>query len=125
MNTNGVKGSLKTEERNFHFFAFPIAGTLVLASLMADDSPARWLTLHWTLLGGVILLFGFLIKNRAFRFSALGVLAMACFRIFTYDLAKADTIYKIIVVIVLGAILLGISFVYARVKGNNSSGTGS
>lgn len=125
MNTPGVKDSLNPQERDFHFLAFPIAGTLVLVSLMADDSPARWLTLHWTLLGAVLLLFGFVIKNRAFRFSALGVLIMACVRIFTYDLAKADTIYKIIVVIGLGAILLGISFVYARVKGNNSSGAGS
>lgn len=116
MNTAGMKAFLQTQERDFYFYTFPIAGTLVLASLMADDSPARWLTLHWTLLGGALLLFGFLIKNRAFRFSALGVLAMACFRIFAYDLAKADTVYKIIVVIALGSILLGISFVYARVK---------
>lgn len=125
VHSSKVREVLREDEKNFYFLTFPIAGTIMLLSFLADESQRRWLTLHWTFLGAGLLLLGFLIKNRAFRFSALGVLVLACARIFAYDLAKADTIYKIIVVIVLGAALLGISFVYARVKQNNTSGEGS
>lgn len=115
----GVKETLAHDERDFYFYSFPAAGALVLTAIMADDSPARWLTLHWTLLGLGLLVGGFFLKNRALRFSALGVLVLACVRIFFYDLAGADTIYKIIVVIFLGAALLGVSFIYSRIKQNN------
>lgn len=113
-----VRDSLAREEKDFYFYAFPSVGALALTTIMADDSPARWLTLHWTLLGLGLLVGGFFLKNRAFRFSALGVLVLACIRIFLYDLAGADTIYKIIVVIFLGAALLGVSFIYSRIKQN-------
>jgi hypothetical protein len=118
MDSVKIKDSLGGDEKNFYYFSFPAAGAIVLAALMADESPARWLTLHWTLLGLGLLLVGFFLKHRAFRFSALGLLAIACVRILFYDLAGVDTIYKIIVVIFLGAALLGVSFIYTKAKQN-------
>lgn len=114
-----IGNMLERDEKNFYFYTFPAAGALVLASWMADHSPSRWLTLHWALLGIGLLLFGFFYQHRAFRFYALGLLVLACGRILLYDLSGVDTIYKIIVVIFLGAALLGVSLVYSRVKQNN------
>ena len=118
VNSSKIQDSLGRDEKNFYFFSFPTAGAIVLAAFMADESPARWLTLHWTLLGLGLLLVGFFLKHRAFRFSALGLLAVSCARILFYDLSGVDTIYKIIVVIFLGAALLGVSFIYTKAKQN-------
>lgn len=118
VNLPSIQDALGPDEKNFYFFTFPIAGAVVLSVLMADESPARWLTLHWTLVGLGLLVLGFFFKHRAFRFCALGLLAAACARILFYDLAGVDTIYKIIVVIFLGATLLGVSLVYSKVKQN-------
>jgi len=116
VNLQNIQDALGHDEKNFYFFTFPIAGAVVLAVLMADESPARWLTLHWTRLGLGLLHVGFFLKHRAFRFCALGLLAVSCARILFYDLAGVDTIYKIIVVMFLGAALLGVSFIYTKTK---------
>jgi uncharacterized membrane protein len=115
-----VRDVLRDDEKDFYFFTFPIACALTMLFLMGDAAPARWLTLNWTVLGLGLLGIGFFLKHRAFRFCALGVLALACTRIVAYDLAGVDTIYKIVVVIFLGAVLLGVSLVYSRVKQNPS-----
>ncbi len=111
-----IKNILREEERDLYFYFFPAAGALVLAVLISDQAPQRWLTLQWTLLGLLFLMFGFFVKHRVYRLSALGVLTLALGHIITYDLSGVNTIYRIIVVIFLGAALLGTSMVYSRVK---------
>jgi hypothetical protein len=113
-----VRAVLTQDEKDFYFFTFPLAGACILTALFGEESPARWLTLNWTVLGLGLLIMGFGLHHRAFRFSALGVLALAFGRIIYFDLAGVDNIYRIIVVIFLGAVLLGVSLIYTRVKEN-------
>ena len=118
LHTSRVQESLGNEEKNLYLASFPAAGALVLAGWMWDKSPQPWLTLHWAFLGIGWLVIGFIFNYRVFRLIALVLLATCCFRIICYDLAGVDTIYKIIVVIFLGAALLGVSFFYSRTKQN-------
>lgn len=111
-----VKELLREEERDLYFYFFPVAGALVLVSFISDQAPQRWLTLQWTLLGLAFLMFGFWIKHRVYRLSALGILTLALGHIIVYDLSGVNTIYRIVVVIFLGAALLGTSMIYSRVK---------
>ena len=114
----GFKDTLSSEEKNLYLTSFPAAGALVLTGWMWDKSPQRWLTLHWALLGLGLLMIGFFFKYRIIRLIALGLFGICCFRIMLFDLAGVDTIYKIIVVIFLGAALLGVSFLYSKTKQN-------
>jgi len=109
-----IKDALSKDERNIYLAMFPVIGAAILLTWMADNSPARWLTLHWSLLGLMLLGGGFLLQYRALRLTALGLLCVACGRILVYELAGVDTIYKIIVVIFLGAAFLGVSFLYSK-----------
>ena len=111
-----AKDILREEERNLYFYLFPLAGAVVLALLISDKAPERWLTLQWTILGLLFLMFGFWVKHRAYRLSALGILTLALGHIVVYDISGVNTIYRIIVVIFLGAALLGTSMIYSRVK---------
>jgi len=75
-----------------------------------------WLIVAWALEGLVVTGAGFLFRTRSLRFSGLGLLAlglaMTLYRTFRY----ADTPGRIISFIVLGVVLLLISFGYARYR---------
>lgn len=77
---------------------------------------ARQLTLSviWTVYGGAMLLYGIRRDNRLLRWMALGLLALSILKVFLVDLSNLDTIYRIVSFIVLGVILLAVSFFYQQ-----------
>ncbi|MBK8315468.1 MAG: DUF2339 domain-containing protein [Acidobacteria bacterium] len=79
-------------------------------------SLAKQLTLSviWTLYGGIMLFFGIRRVNRLLRWMGLGLLAISIVKVFLVDLSSLDTIYRIASIIVLGAMLLAVSFLYQQ-----------
>lgn len=108
-----VKSVLVETERGL-YAAGPVVATILLIFLIERESPSRWLSLHWTLLGMVILGVGFWLKDKIFRTTALVVLAMVCIKVVFMDLSGVNTIYKIIAFVFLGMVLLGVSLVYSK-----------
>ncbi|HKP72644.1 MAG TPA: DUF2339 domain-containing protein [Pyrinomonadaceae bacterium] len=72
------------------------------------------LSLVWMLYGGAMLLFGHRRENRLLRIMALVLLTATTVKVFFLDLAELEKFYRIISFLVLGAILLAVSFLYQR-----------
>jgi uncharacterized membrane protein len=72
------------------------------------------LSLVWTLYGGAMLLYGHRRSNRLLRIMALLLLTATAFKVFFLDLAVLEKFYRIVSFLVLGAILLAVSFLYQQ-----------
>jgi uncharacterized membrane protein len=72
------------------------------------------LTVSWALLGFVLLAIGFAIKQRSYRMAGLVVLAFSLAHAVLHDMARVETIYRILSFIGLGVILLVLAFLYAK-----------
>lgn len=92
-------------------FAGFMAALLVTVFQHADPG-WRSLSLGGAAAGTVAL--GLAIKDRTARLGGFLVLGLALLRIVFIDLAKLTTIYKIISFIAIGALLLGLSFLYNK-----------
>ena len=72
------------------------------------------LTIAWSLLAFAVLGGGFFLRERLYRQLALALFGLAIGRIFVIDVWKFETIYRIASFIVLGVMLIVVSFVYNR-----------
>jgi uncharacterized membrane protein len=72
------------------------------------------LSLVWTLYGGAMLLYGHRRGNRLLRLMALLLLTATALKVFFLDLAVLEKFYRIVSFLVLGAILLAVSFLYQQ-----------
>jgi uncharacterized membrane protein len=74
------------------------------------------LSVIWTVYGGAMLVAGIVRRNRMLRMMALGLLGITIIKVFLLDLSSLERIYRIVSFIVLGAILLAVSFLYQRYR---------
>ncbi len=72
------------------------------------------ITICWSLPALVVLGGGFALRDRAYRLLGLAVLAAAVGRIFCIDVWQLETIHRILSFLVLGIVLLALSFLYNR-----------
>jgi uncharacterized membrane protein len=70
----------------------------------------------WSLAGLGALVYGLLHDDRRFRLGGLALLALAVFKVFFYDLAELESIYRVLSFIALGLLLLAGAFAYQRVR---------
>ncbi|MEK6408382.1 MAG: DUF2339 domain-containing protein [Acidobacteriota bacterium] len=75
-----------------------------------------WLSLVWTIYGGAMLTVGIARRSKLLRVMALLLLGLTIFKVFLFDLSSLVKLYRIISFIVLGAILLAVSFLYQRYR---------
>ena len=68
----------------------------------------------WMAYGGMLMVVGFLKKSAFIRWQALALMAATICKVFVYDVSSLDKGYRIVSFIVLGALLMGVSFVYQR-----------
>ncbi len=90
------------------------AGWATLADLRDEQQLA--LSLVWLFYSVVLMVFGFWRSNRGTRLMAIGLFSITIVKIFLYDLSSLETAYRIVSFVVLGAILLGVSYGYQRYK---------
>jgi uncharacterized membrane protein len=64
--------------------------------------------------GAMLMIVGFLRKSALVRWQALVLIAAAIIKVFIYDVSQLDRVYRILSFIVLGVLLLAISFAYQR-----------
>ena len=72
------------------------------------------LTVSWSLLAFAVLAAGFLLRERLYRQLALALFGVAVGRVFLIDVWKFETIYRILSFLILGIMLIVVSFVYNR-----------
>jgi len=68
----------------------------------------------WMAYGAMLMVVGFLRRSAFVRWQALLLIAATIVKVFIYDLSQLDRGYRIVSFIVLGMMLLAISFVYQR-----------
>jgi uncharacterized membrane protein len=91
--------------------------TLSAALLVVDEMRASLVTLTWGLIGLGLLVVGFPARERVLRLAGLAMLALCVLKLFVYDLSELEALPRIMSFVVLGLVLLGVSWVYTRVKG--------
>jgi len=68
----------------------------------------------WMAYGAILMVVGFLRRSAFVRWQALILIAATTVKVFVYDVSELDRGYRIVSFIVLGVLLLTISFVYQR-----------
>lgn len=68
----------------------------------------------WMAYGGMLMTIGFWLRSAFVRWQALVLIALTTIKVFVYDTSQLDRIYRIMSFIVLGVLLLAISFAYQR-----------
>lgn len=72
------------------------------------------LSVIWTIYAGVLLIAGVVWKSATMRVMALVLLGVTILKVFLFDLSSLEAINRIISFLVLGVVLLGVSFLYQR-----------
>jgi len=68
----------------------------------------------WMAYGAMLMVVGFFRRSAFVRWQALVLIAVTIVKVFVYDVSQLDRGYRIVSFIVLGVLLLAISFVYQR-----------
>jgi uncharacterized membrane protein len=68
----------------------------------------------WMLYGAMLMVVGFVRRSALVRWQALILIAATIAKVFVYDVSQLDRGYRIVSFIVLGVLLMAISFVYQR-----------
>ena len=74
------------------------------------------LSVVWMVYGGAMLVIGLWRRNKLLRMMALALLSITIVKVFFFDLSLLEKLYRIISFIVLGVILLAVSFLYQRLR---------
>ena len=68
----------------------------------------------WMAYGALLMLVGFVRRSAFVRWQALILIAATIAKVFVYDVWQLDRVYRVVSFIILGVLLLAISFVYQR-----------
>jgi uncharacterized membrane protein len=68
----------------------------------------------WMAYGAMLMAVGFMRRSAFVRWQALALIAITIVKVFLYDVSQLDREYRIVSFIVLGVLLLAISFLYQR-----------
>jgi uncharacterized membrane protein len=95
--------------------------------LLGQWNPPQWSRFHrveivrdftysalWMAYGAMLMVVGFWRRSAFVRWLALFLIAATIVKVFAYDTSQLDRVYRILSFIVLGVLLLAISFVYQR-----------
>ncbi len=96
----------------------PTAGQFVTRADRLNLHTARDFTYSavWMVYGSALMLVGFWKKSAFLRWQAIALLALTAAKVFFYDISALERGYRIVAFIVLGGILLAVSFFYQRAR---------
>ncbi|HLX04941.1 MAG TPA: DUF2339 domain-containing protein, partial [Candidatus Binatus sp.] len=114
-NGNRIEQALEYVDFNARTI-FSILASALLALLLFYEISGRLLTVAWGLQAVALLIAGFAIRERVLRLSGLGLFGVCIIKVFTHDLQHLDALPRILSFIVLGALLISMSFVYTRYR---------
>lgn len=86
----------------------------------SDLAQQLGLSLLWTTYATALVAAGVRWRNTALRWQGLALLGLVALKVFLYDLSSLEAIYRIVSFMVLGLLLLGVSFFYQRASSRPS-----
>jgi hypothetical protein len=94
-----------------------IQGFFMVLYALYHGLPKQFVTLSWTVAALLYFLLSFLLKNKKYRYMALGTMICAAFYLFIIDLASIEIVYRVLALLLLAVVSIGISIYYSnRVK---------
>jgi uncharacterized membrane protein len=105
-------GSIERHARLF----FSMLASVLLAVLLFYEVSGSVLTVAWGVEGVALLAAGFPWNDRVFRLSGLTLFLICVLKLFLYDLRHLETMYRILSFIVLGIMLVTVSWAYTRFR---------
>lgn len=97
-------------------FSCALGAALAAVWLLGELMPAELTTLAWGIAASGLLLLGFSVRERWYRFAGLGVLALTLGRLMLVDLSGLPPDQRILTFLLLGVMLLAVSYIYTRVR---------
>jgi len=107
---SGTIGRIDRHARTF----YALLAALLLAVLLYYQVSGGMLTVAWGMEGLALLGAGFPLRDRVQRLSRLFLFLMCVLKLFLSDLRQLETVHRIISFVVLGVILVSVSWVYTR-----------
>jgi uncharacterized membrane protein len=87
-----------------------------LGALIFHEVSGSILTMAWGAEAIVLLSAGFALRDRVLRLSGLALFLVCALKLFFWDLRNLDTLPRIMSFIVLGLLLVAVSWVYTRFR---------
>ncbi len=87
---------------------------LMVYRWLGEDATGFYLTAGWSALALALFACGMLLRERAYRWLGLGVLATALGRVFIFDVWKLKELYRILSFVALSLVLLVLGFIYNK-----------
>ena len=109
----------KGEERGIERYArtyFSLLAASLLAVLLFYEVSGSVLTVAWGVEGVALLIAGFPLNDRVQRLTGMFLFLVCILKLFVYDLRHLETMYRILSFIVLGLMLVGVSWIYTRFR---------
>jgi hypothetical protein len=106
----GWTGFLSRHPEQVLFFV-PLA---LLSGLLAVEMRQGFVTIAWGVEGAAAFLFALWVKQRSFRLAGLGLLLLCVGKILIVDAWRLQGSYRYLTFVVLGCLLLLVSFLYSR-----------
>jgi len=99
------------------FDLYSYGGTFLTFLLIMIEMKEFWISIGWSILALILTASGFIFRKKQLRIQGLILFSITIFKVFIYDIRGLETIYRTISYIVLGVILLLVSFIYTKYKG--------
>ena len=90
--------------------------TAILTALFYLEVAGSLLTVAWALEAVALLAAGFALRERVLRLSGLLLFGVSILKVFAYDLRELEALPRIASFVVLGLMLIGVSFGYSRYR---------
>ncbi|MCK4917878.1 MAG: DUF2339 domain-containing protein [Candidatus Omnitrophica bacterium] len=107
---------LTGDQRTVSFNFFTGIGIFFTFFIVPVEFPSQLYSLMWGIEGFVLLLLGFMVKNKKYRYAGLIFFMIVIIKLFLIDIAGLGITYKIISFLSLGIVLLIGSFFYSKYK---------
>src|SRR6185295_2993088 len=95
---------------------FSLLASSLLAVLLYFQISGSGLTIAWGVEGIALLAAGFPLRDRVLRLSGIALLMFCILKLFLFDLRHLETLPRILSFMVLGLILVAVSWVYTRFR---------
>lgn len=115
----GIYSSIKkieTKEESFFLNLYTFYPTILMAGLLAKELEKFYISIGWAVFALALTSIGFILKQKSLRLPGILLFALTILKVFIYDTGNLGTLARMISFLVLGVILLLVSFVYNKYK---------
>src|ERR1019366_7184476 len=107
---------LRREIGSLHRMYDSLLATMLLGALIFHEVSGSVLTVAWGMEAVALLAAGFALRDRVLRLSGLALFLICTLKLFFWDLRNLETLPRIVSFIVLGLLLVAVSWVYTRFR---------